>query len=460
MNTVNVKVNFSEIDSFIKPMHSVNNGPMGNRAHSSGDSNAYLYTEAAIPFARNHDANFFYQYGAPHTVDIMAIFPNFDADENDPESYDFHLTDEYNRSIVASGTKIFYRLGNKIEHESKKYGANPPKDFNKFARICEHIIRHMNEGWANGTYLNIEYWEIWNEADIGAPCWTGTKEQFYELYDITSRHLKSCFPNLKIGGPAVAVVSGYSFVNGFFEYITRNKEDKAPLDFFSFHMYSTTPEAIASQVNIAKEYLQRFGYENTETILNEWNYVRNWAPSSEMLYIKKVIPSLKGSAFVLSTMLACQKTELDHLMYYDASIGAMWNGLFDRDTYGPLKPYYGLYAFSRLYSLKNEVKSECDTEKVYTGAAISDDGNEACIVITRYEDLNDIDEKNLTDITYDLRVDWNGFTAENGVKVTYSLLDSEHNLEPVSEEIFFGSKGAHILKLPMYTTVLVSLTKL
>ena len=179
-----------------------------------------------------------------------------------------------------------------------------------------------------------------------------------------------------------------------------------------------------------------------------------------MLYIKKVIPSLKGSAFVLSTMLACQKTELDHLMYYDASIGAMWNGLFDRDTYGPLKPYYGLYAFSRLYLLKNEVKSECDTEKVYTGAAISDDGNEACIVITRYEDLNDIDEKNLTDITYDLRVDWNGFTAENGVKVTYSLLDSEHNLEPVSEEIFFGSRGAHILKLPMYTTVLVSLTKL
>ena len=155
-------------------------------------------------------------------------------------------------------------------------------------------------------------------------------------------------------------------------------------------MYSTTPEAIASQVNIAKEYLQRFGYENTETILNEWNYVKGWS-KDDMIYTRMVIPSLKGSAFVLSTMLSCQKTELDHLMYYDASIGAMWNGLFDRDTYGPLKPYYGLYAFSRLYFLKNEVKSECDTEKVYTGAAISDDGNEALILITRYEDKESID---------------------------------------------------------------------
>ena len=61
---------------------------------------------------------------------------------------------------------------------------------------------------------------------------------------------------------------------------------------------------------------------------------------------------------------------------------------------------------------------------------------------------------------YKLYVGFSDFTSENGVKVTYSLLDSEHNLEPVSEEIFFGSKGAHILKLPMYTTVLVSLTKL
>ena len=44
--------------------------------------------------------------------------------------------------IEAAGTKVFYRLGHRIEHEVKKYGTLPPKDFKKWAVICEHIIRH------------------------------------------------------------------------------------------------------------------------------------------------------------------------------------------------------------------------------------------------------------------------------------------------------------------------------
>lgn len=460
MDYVSVKADLSNITGRIKPMHSVNNGPVGGRAHSSGGSNACYYTESAIPFARNHDANFFSCYGAPHTVDIIAIFKNFDADENDPDSYDFHLTDEYIANTHSTGTKTFYRLGNKIEHETKKYGAVPPKDFHKFARICEHVIRHINEGWADGTHADIEYWEIWNEADIGDPCWTGTKEQFYELYDITARHLKKCFPHLKIGGPAVSAVGNKSFVLPFFDYITRDKSDPAPLDFFSFHLYATKPESIAKQALIARDILTEYGYTQAETILNEWNYVRKWAPASEMLYNKRVIPSLKGSAFVLATMLSCQKTSLDQLMYYDASMPSIWNGLFDGDTYLPKKPYYALYTFSRLYLLQSEAECICDTEKVYTAAAVSADGSEAAIAVTYYEDLESIDGTGCEDKTKKLRIDWTGFSSENGVLVTYSLIDREHNAEPVSEETFFGKDGAHILELPVYTSVLVTLKKL
>ncbi len=460
MESANINIKFSEITGKIKPMHSVNNGPIGQRAHASGSSNSKYYTEAAIPYARNHDANFWTCYGAPHTVDIIAIFPDFNADENDPDSYDFHLTDEYNQRITEAGTNIFYRLGNRIEHESKKYGANPPKDFHKFARICEHIIRHMNYGWANGTHCGIEYWEIWNEPDFYPACWTGTPEEFYELYDITSRHLKKCFPELKIGGPAIIRSTNKGFLTPFFEYITKDKKDPAPMDFFSFHWYGTDPKEIAEQTVVARDLLDTYGYFKAETILNEWNYVRGWTPEEEMLYSKKVIPSLKGSAFVSAVMLECQKTKLDHLMYYDAAMPSMWNGLFDKETYKPLKPYYSIYSFSKLYRLKNEVKCNCETENIYTGAAISDDGNEAAIVITQYKDLNSIEGKDCEEETKTLRIDWSDFYSENGVKVTYNILDSERNLEPVSEEVFFGKTGAHILQLPMYTTVLVTLSKI
>ena len=48
----------------------------------------------------------------------------------------------------------------------KPYHTFPPKDPEKWARICEHIIRHYTEGWADGYHYNIRYWEIWNEPEV------------------------------------------------------------------------------------------------------------------------------------------------------------------------------------------------------------------------------------------------------------------------------------------------------
>ena len=54
---------------------------------------------------------------------------------------------------VPVGTKVFYRLGASIEHK-KKFGTFPPADFKKWAEICEHIIHHYTQGWANEFYEN------------------------------------------------------------------------------------------------------------------------------------------------------------------------------------------------------------------------------------------------------------------------------------------------------------------
>lgn len=148
MNTV--KVNFSKTEGKIKPMHAVNNGPVHKFAADQQISNLEYYKEAGIPYARTHDASFYATYGGEHTVDVHAIFPDFTANPYEPDSYDFACTDEYLRVIDAAGTKTFYRLGSKIEHQIKKYGTVPPADFHKWAVVCEHIIRHYTEGWANG----------------------------------------------------------------------------------------------------------------------------------------------------------------------------------------------------------------------------------------------------------------------------------------------------------------------
>ena len=140
-------------------MHAVNNGPVYQFTADYWITNMPAWIKAGIPYARLHDSALYNTYGGPHTVDVDIIFTDFDADPYLPESYDFACTDEYLKVIHHAGTKVFYRLGAGIEHWVKKYHTLPPKDFRKWAVVCEHIIRHYTEGWADGFRYDIEYWE-------------------------------------------------------------------------------------------------------------------------------------------------------------------------------------------------------------------------------------------------------------------------------------------------------------
>lgn len=150
-----IVVNFDKILGRIKPMHCVNNGPAAQSNDTLENTYFYLYKDLGIPYARNHDASFYSKYGLEHTVDVNNIFRDFDADPEDPKSYDFACTDDYIKMTELCGTHHFYRLGSRIEHEIKKYGTVVPKDFKKWAVICEYIIRHYTEGWADGFFYDM-----------------------------------------------------------------------------------------------------------------------------------------------------------------------------------------------------------------------------------------------------------------------------------------------------------------
>ena len=371
-----LNINWSEITGKIKPMNAVNNGPVSSR----GNGNLDNYIAANIPYARTHDASFYAGYGGYHTVDVHVIFPDFDADPYDPANYDFQLTDEYMEKIMAGGAKVFYRLGAKIEHESKKYGIWPPKDNMKWAIICEHIIAHMNEGWGDGHHYGIEYWEIWNEPDLYEKCWMGTPEEFYELFCVAAKHLKARFPHLKIGGPAV---TGFNepWLRPFFAKL---REENVPLDFYSWHRYAKNVEEVTSAIRRHRALMDEYGYTETESILNEWNYVKAWQGPDYAVGLKTVI-SIKGAAFVAAVMAAAQEEPLDMLMYYDAR-PSIWNGLFSFYLHTPLKAYYSVKAWGVLASLGNACKLDCDVPNIYAAAASGEDGKMALISYFTDED--------------------------------------------------------------------------
>ena len=434
-----IHVNCGEKIGKMKPMHAVNNGPVYKFAEDQRITNIEAYKAAGIPYARTHDASFFATYGGEHTVDVHAIFPNFDADPYDPASYDFCLTDEYLRVIEFAGTETYYRLGSKIEHWPKKYGTLPPKDFKKWAIICEHIIRHYTEGWADGFKMKITYWEIWNEPDLDPDdsthkrCWGGTEKEFFELYHVAATHLKECFPHLKIGGPALA---------GHADWAERFLAQlKAPLDFFSWHVYGPNPEKVMTKVKLYRDLLDRYGFQDTESILNEWNYVKGWR-GDDWVYSLRMEKALKGAAFIAAVMSSCQKLPLDMLMYYDARPCGM-NGMFNTDfVCDLLKGYYPFYMFNTLYQLGTQVEST-DEGDVYTCAACN--GKEAAIMVTRFCEEDDTPAE-------EVKVSVSGMPA---CKVEYYLLDEQNDLVLKREETFTGDTFTAVLPMTAQSSWLI-----
>lgn len=385
--------NLTRNDGKIKILNATNGGPIHKRhANDQYRSNFIDYKNARIPYSRNHDSGVCGIYGGPYSHDVSKIFTNFDADENDPNSYDFACTDEAILTCLEAGTKTFFRLGETIEHQIKKHATLPPKDFHKWARICEHIIRHYTEGWADGFYHDMPYWEIWNEPDLDKDdspnkrCWGGTKAQFFDFYEIAAKHLKKCFPHLKIGGPALAGNLEWEA-----EFVEEMQKREVPLDFFSWHRYLVEPTSLIGRANQIRNSLDSHGYTKTETIFNEWNYVKNW--HDKFVYSIECMHGIKGGAFMMAVMTMCQHLPIDMLMYYDTR-PTTFNGAFDYYTLRPLKGYYALKWSGDLYDSDNEVICEDEIKNIYTLCAVKK--NKAEIVITYYSDEENLPDKELT----------------------------------------------------------------
>ncbi len=380
-----ITLDMNNIVGKIKPMHGGGQPPLvGSKPI---DKYFHYLTEAGIPYSRLHDVGG--AYGANRFVDIPNLFRDFDADENDPANYDFTFTDVLITALVEAGVEPYFRLGVTIENASyiKTYRTDPPKDYHKWARICEHVIAHYTEGWADGFTYKITYWEIWNEPDNalkGKPSemWSGTPEELYRLYDVTAKHLKARFPHLKIGGygscgfycltatpEKLETHPDYTYYNTFFlGFLAYVKEHGSPLDFFSWHSYSSTKNTLIWERYLA-ERLAEYGLSHIENHLNEWNpYCREFGTAHH-------------AAELAAMMLGMQERTPALLCIYDMRNNtAPYCPLFDIKTKKPIHGYYAMAAFNRLYQLGSQAALTCDTEGLYAVAAT--DGKHGALMLS------------------------------------------------------------------------------
>ncbi len=446
-----IKVDFENSVGRIKAMHAVGQPPFFGM-----DFSYFEYLRAAhVPYSRLHDVGG--AYGRNVFVDIPNIFRDFDADETDADSYDFAFTDALLSALMENGVKPYFRLGVTIENyaDVRAYRIYPPKDFHKWARVCEHIVRHYNEGWANGFFHGIEYWEIWNEPEghpngDGLAMWVGTREQYFELYRITATHLRECFGNsIKIGGYASCGFSALRYENAQRAFCTGNtegltereeivlhrqlyyhaflemlKQYRPPMDFFSWHSYESVEFNLVQQAYVEKT-LAEAGYADAEIHLNEWNTHHSFASRG----------SAEAAAHSAAALCSMQKTKMEMMCFYDARLGiSTYAGFFSPETLHPYPTYDAFLCFGALYALGREAEVTGLGRGLYATAATDEKDRAVLIVNTGARKT----------VCLNLSGKYEAYICKNGKRLAPAKIDPASFVLKKNEFAFFSTKALEI----------------
>ena len=437
-----------------KPVNGIDNGPV---CFGALIDSSYYYKQAGFPYCRLHDTN----WPHPREVDIPTIFRDFSGDENDPKNYNFKTTDVYLHDIIKTGAKIIYRLGVSIEHAELKHYIDPPADAEKWARICVNIARHYNEGWADGYQLGIEYWEVWNEPDLdwsdpnphNIKMWSGTAQQYFELYKATAQLFKQEMPYVKIGGYAACVLRD-EIISPFLQYV---KTNKLPLDFFSWHTYTTSVDVIEHNAQFIRELLDKHGFTETMSIFDEWNCI-SWANqwggifdpdergANARLESFTETSNEIGAGTTAAALIKMLDLPIDIATFYDGSPTNIFGTIFDR--YGvPTKQYYAFDAFNKVTQTGERAETVCDIKDIYVTAAVSDTGDNIAVLI-----VNNNAAPNYYKYNIDLP-----HTAEYLYELY--LLDKYRNFEKVTEKICTADNLPDTVYLYQHSFAYISLRR-
>ena len=408
-----INVDFEKKCGRIKPLLGMNGGPRSGGYDLPIDFSEE-YRELAVPFVRTSSAAG--EYGLNQFVNIHCIFPDFDADEEAEESYNFLPTDLYLQSIKDCGADIIFRLGESPEPYKRKLYAKCPQDKEKWARICEHIVMHYNEGWADGFKMNIKFFEIWSGADRQEG-FADNRVEFFELYTVCALKLRERFPKIKIGGYGM---SGFyaqnrlgaseeqkTYVPTMQKFLNYIREREAPLDFFTWTCHTSNSEELLMHARYARTYLDSAGFKRTKSFLVDYNTAEG-----------DTLPFEREGfhAELAASLITAQRASVDMMIYATSDITSGQNGLFSVTDFRIPYRYAAFHAaglFAKLYRLGTAADTTGDCAKeIYSIAAFNKDEGGLMVVTRNY-----------------------------GGKVEIQLKGSEYDSCNVTKLVFGGERG-------------------
>lgn len=188
---------------------------------------------------------------------------------------------------------------------------SPPRDLNRWAHLVSEFARHCIARYGLSE-VRQWYFEVWNEPNLSA-FWTGTRDQYFDLYRASARALKGVDPGLRVGGAASCGLvqdDDGNFISAWTrEFLAMGAAEGVPIDFVSGHSYPCYNQLLGyGQFSPAKrpvettrtdlEHIRGLmadaGFADRELHITEWNMsvdcrdlMHDWLPAAA--YLLKVI---------------------------------------------------------------------------------------------------------------------------------------------------------------------------
>ncbi len=427
-----VTADFTHSTANFRPaLHSSSYAPNFERAYMAAWDEKLK--EMNFDYVRSHDLGLI--NGGSRAFDIQYVFPLMHLDPSKPENYFFATTDFMLDLQYAIGQKPFYRLGTSIEHTGLvHFAAEIPKDFDKMAEVFAGIVRHYEKGWGDpaGKVRPIKYWEIWNEPDGANNMWSfngGVDDRdpvnnrneerralFVEFFVKVLKRLKSEFPDIKVGGPALC-----SMHEDWLRPILRAcKAEGLRPDFLSWHCYGNDPDRMFNMVDAAEKMCKEEGFDGLEFIINEWHYIckAGWGRNANCRAPDNM-NDINSACYSLTVLSRLQTSRYDQAYFYGCRFYGSW-GFYYADTGELNKNFYAMKAFGEIKQDGADICASASADKAITAFATkSADGKKAFLLVTDFNGSR-----------MDIPVSVKG--VEGAKRITSRVLSFEKNLEPVA----------------------------
>jgi xylan 1,4-beta-xylosidase len=215
------------------------------------------------------------------------------------------------KALATSQNSIFYWNGN-TSHP------NPAG----WHDLVGAFIRHIEERYGREE-VRTWLFEVWNEPNLSGFWEGGDQEAYFELYDLTSKAIKSIDPALRVGGPSTA---GAAWVPEFLAHV---KQSGAAVDFVTTHTYGVqggfldeegksdtkldpSPDAIIGDVRHVREQISASPFPALPLYFTEWSTSYTPRDSVHDSYISApyILTKLKASQGLLQGMSYWTYTDL------------------------------------------------------------------------------------------------------------------------------------------------------